>query len=285
MNIGKYIDDLSKEMQILNFSYNTQKSYRNCINSFLNLASKKYSQPKDISEDVIKKYLIWLQKNSSAAYQKQMTSALKFFYKNVIKQPNKLNTTYYPKAEQKLPEVLSLQEMQKLLTASQNNLKHQSIIALLYSCGLRISEILNLKISDIDSSRMIIRIIQGKGKKDRQVNLPENVLELLRLYFRRYNPVEYLFNGAEGNLRYSATSVRNFLNKYQKIAGIKKHIHPHQLRHTFAVHLLEQGTDLRFIQIFLGHNNIKTTERYTAISNLNLSMIKSPINNFKLCST
>jgi site-specific recombinase XerD len=282
MNIPKYCEELWNEMTLLNFAYSTKKSYKNCLISFLKMFSKKFSEPIKISEDYIKKYLIWLQQKSSVAYQKLMTSAIKFFYKNIIKQPNKLNNTFYPKSEQKLPEILSVSEMQSLLLAAKNNLKHQSIIALLYSCGLRVSEIINLKINDIDSSRMILRIIQGKGKKDRQVSLPENVLVLLRKYYKEYKPKEFLFNGAEGNLKYSATSIRNFLNKYQKIAGIKKHIHPHQLRHTFAVHHLEQGTDLRYIQIFLGHANVKTTERYTAVSNLNLNKIKSPINNLTL---
>ena len=277
MNIGKYAELFSNEMSMLNFSYNTIKSYKNCLQTFLTLASEKYDQPKDISEEAIKKFLLWVQRKSSVAYQRQMTSAIKLFYAKIIKQPNKLQNTQYPKPEQKLPEILSKQEIKRLFSASNVNLKHQAIIALLYSCGLRVSEIINLKLSDVDSSRMVIRVLQGKGKKDRQVSLDASVLDLLRRYFMQYRPKEYLFNGQGGLPQYSATSIRQFLNRYAEKAGIKKHVHPHQLRHCFAVHHLEQGTDLRYIQVFLGHSNVKTTERYTHVSNLNLNLIKSPI--------
>ena len=194
MNIGKYGELFSNEMKLMNFSFNTIKSYGNCINTFLNLASNKFDQPKDISEEDIKKFLLWIQKKSSVAYQRQMTSSIKLFYAKVIKQPQKLIQLQYPKTEQKLPEILSKNEVQNLLSAAKNNIKHQAIIALLYSCGLRISEVLNLKIVDIDSQRMIIRIIESKGNKSRQVNLNDNVLNLLRKYFTLYKPTEYLFN-------------------------------------------------------------------------------------------
>ena len=186
----------------------------------------------------------------------------------------------YPKREQRLPEILYIQEIQ-LLFDKITNIKHKSIAVLLYSCGLRVSEIINLKTNNIDSKRMMIQVVQAKGNKDRYVPLSQSVLEMLRRYYRVYKPGVFLFKGQLKD-QYSAKSIQTFLKYYAKLAGIKKHVHPHQLRHCFAVHHLEQGTDLRYIQEFLGHKNSKTTERYTHVSNLNLNLIKSPIEAIKL---
>ena len=176
--------------------------------------------------------------------------------------------------------MLSVSEIQRLFNAI-TNVKHKAIVSLLYSCGLRVSEVIDLRITDIDSQRMIINVRNAKGNKDRCVSLSQNVLELLRKYYIEYKPIGHLFNGQFQN-QYSSSSIEQFLKTYAKAAGIKKHVHPHCLRHSFAVHHLEQGTDLRYIQLFLGHKNSKTTERYTHVSNLNINNVKSPINYISL---
>lgn len=150
------------------------------------------------------------------------------------------------------------------------NLKHKSIIAILYSCGLRRSEIINLKLTDIDSKRMLIKIRGAKGWVDRYVQLAKPTLELLRKYYKKDNPVKYLFEGERGNM-YSPSSVQNLVKNAAIKAGINKRVTPHTLRHSFATHHLEQGTDLRYIQEWLGHKSSKTTERYTHVSKTNFS--------------
>ena len=150
---------------------------------------------------------------------------------------------------------------------------------LIYSAGLRRSELIDLKISDIDSERMVINIIGAKGKKDRVSLLSENILQILRKYYKEYKPQKYLFEGAKGG-KYSPTSVANILKKVAVKAGIHKNVTPHMLRHSFATHLLEQGTDLRYIQELLGHNSSKTTEIYTHVSKKAIDKIKNPVDDF-----
>ena len=151
-----------------------------------------------------------------------------------------------------------------------------SDLTLLYSSGLRISEVINLKFEDLDSESMLIHIRDGKGAKDRMVPLAPNVLQLLRIYYKNYNPLIFLFNGAE-NKQYSATSIRRVLQRAVQKAFIKKTVTRHTLRHSYATHLLERGTDLRYIQVLLGHSSVKTTEIYTHVSTQNLQLVKSPI--------
>jgi site-specific recombinase XerD len=183
-----------------------------------------------------------------------------------------------PKKEHKLPKVLSKNEVKKILDSSKN-IKHKSILMLIYSAGLRRSELLNLHISDIDSERMVINIRGAKGKKDRISLLSGNMLNMLRDYYKKFKPVKYLFEGP-GNSKYSSTSVSNILKKATAKAGINKKVTPHMLRHSFATHLLEQGTDLRYIQELLGHSSSKTTEIYTHVSKRAIDKIKNPIDDF-----
>ena len=155
-------------------------------------------------------------------------------------------------------------------------MKHKAILTIIYGLGLRISELINLKITDIDSDRMIVSIRQAKGKKDRNVMLPDNLLKLLRTYFLEYNPKIYLFEG-QNLSRYSASSIRKILIKSIKKTGITKKVKVHTLRHSFATHLLENGTDVRIIQKLLGHNNLNTTMLYTQVANTTISKVKSPL--------
>jgi integrase/recombinase XerD len=171
--------------------------------------------------------------------------------------------------------VLSKEEVKKILDAH-SNLKHKAMLSMIYSCGLRRSELLNLKFSDIDSKRNIVIIRQSKGKKDRITPLSAKILDLLRRYYKEYSPKTYLFEGQEKNTQYSARSLEEVLKKSVKLASINKPVTLHWLRHSYATHLLESGTDLRYIQELLGHNSSKTTEIYTHVSTKNIPQIKSP---------
>lgn len=191
--------------------------------------------------------------------------------------------TYYvqrPKKERVLPNVLSEEEVATILKCAEN-LKHKAMLSLIYSSGLRLGELINLTIHDIDSKRMLIIIKQGKGKKDRVSLLSVKVLEILREYFKKYKPKDYLFEGQFGE-QYSPTSVQKVFKIAKQKAGIKKKATVHTLRHSFATHLLEHGTDLRYIQSLLGHQSPKTTEIYTHITKRGLDKIKSPFDNLDL---
>jgi site-specific recombinase XerD len=180
-----------------------------------------------------------------------------------------------PRSEKKLPIVLSEQEIGDLFRATEN-IKHTAILMLAYSAGLRLSELINVKIKDIDSNRMQIRIAQAKGKKDRYSLLSVKLLEVLRIYVKEYKPKEWLFEGINGGV-YSARSIQLVMAESIAKAGITKKAGVHSLRHSFATHLLENGTDLRYIQNLLGHESSKTTEVYTHITTKGFDQIKSPL--------
>ena len=217
-------------------------------------------------------------KNISMSQQNQRINAIKFYYEKVLGREKEYYELYRPNKEHKLPKVLSKNEVKNILNSC-NNIKHKCILMLIYSAGLRRSELLNLEVSDIDSGRMVIAIRGAKGKKDRISLLSENIPELLREYYIKYKPKKYLFEGQSGS-KYSPTSVANILRKSAIKSGIKKNVTPHMLRHSFATHLLEQGTDLRYIQELLGHNSSKTTEIYTHVSKRAIDKIKNPIDDF-----
>jgi len=228
-----------------------------------------------ISELDIQNYLISLsQKGVSTSKLNQVINSIKFYYETVMQMPNRFYSIDRPFKQERLPKVISQGEVARIINATKN-IKHRCILSLLYSAGLRRQELLDLRPSDIDSERMIIRINQGKGRKDRVSVLSEKVLPDLRQYYKKWNPKHFLF---EGKIRqkYSATSVRKVLNNAAKKAQIHRTVTPHMLRHSFATHLLENGTDLRYIQKLLGHNSSKTTEIYTRVSLENIQNLKSP---------
>ena len=185
-----------------------------------------------------------------------------------------------PKRDKVLPEVLTKDEVQ-LMISTTSNLKHKCIIMLIYSAGLRVSEALNLKVTDIDGKRQMIIIRKGKGKKDRNSLLSKKILLYLREYYILHKPKDYLFEGAYGGT-YSATSVLKIVKRAAKQAGIKKKVTTHTLRHSFATHLLEQGTNLRYIQSLLGHESSKTTEIYTHITSKGLDNVLNPMDDMDL---
>lgn len=211
----------------------------------------------------------------SGSEQNQRINAIKFYYEKVLGRERQVIQIERPRKEKKLPDTLSKEEIQSILEVTAN-LKHRCMLELLYSAGLRRGELLNLKINDIESKRMLIKIRGAKGKKDRYTLLSPKVLEHLRQYFIAYKPAEWLFEGQNGS-QYTSTSITRVLKNSALKAGIKKRVHLHMLRHSFATHLLEQGTNLRVIQNLLGHENIQTTEIYTHVSNLEVQKVINPI--------
>jgi site-specific recombinase XerD len=204
-----------------------------------------------------------------------MLNSIKFYYENVMGMPNRFYAIDRPQKIERLPKVLSKFEVQQLITFA-GNIKHKCVISLLYSAGLRRQELLDLKIADVDSKRMMIRVDQGKGKKDRYTVLSQSLLNDLRQYFKEWQPKVYLFEGAKGD-KYSSGSVRAIVMNTAQRARIHKKVTPHMLRHSFATHLLESGTDIRYIQTLLGHSTTKTTEIYTQVSMISMQGIKSPL--------
>lgn len=257
----------SEDLKLINYSENTIKNYCTQVSAFLDYFKNIASKPSEISENRIKN---WLLEAKSINGRKHRISAVKLFYKLTGKQPLKFKYIEYPRKEKKLPIVIDksflLCKIEKII-----NIKHKAIIALAYSTGMRVSEICNLKISNIDSKRMLITINQSKGNKDRIVALSPKILCILRLYYSEYKPKEYLFNG-QFKTKYSHRSCNLIVKKY-----LGKEFHFHSLRHSNATALLEAGTDLRIIQKHLGHKNVKTTEIYTHVSSNILSQIPLPI--------
>lgn len=202
-------------------------------------------------------------------------NAVKFYFEQVLHRPKMFIDIPRPKKKLTLPKMLNKKEVQKIITVTENP-KHRLILQLCYGMGLRVSEIVGLKLSDIDSQTMLVRIEQAKGKKDRLVVLPQSILKQLRDYYLQYRPKEYLFEGQNGG-QYSVRSAQAVFKTAMKKAGIKKRIGIHGLRHSYATHLLEMGTDIRFIQELLGHSSIKTTEIYTHVTNVSKSKVKSPL--------
>lgn len=211
----------------------------------------------------------------SISYQNQFVNALKLFYLIIRNTNIIIENIARPRREYRLPNVLSKEEVKMLLNIL-INLKHRTMLCLLYSCGLRSGELLNLQPIHIDSKRNIILIKQSKGKKDRIVPLSSKILEMLREYYRLYKPQTYLFEGQNIGEKYDSRSLQLVLKQAVKKAGIQKPVTLHWLRHSYATHLLESGTDLRYIQELLGHNSSKTTEIYTHVSTKNIQHIKSP---------
>ncbi len=267
MEIPKYLDLYRKELVLKNYSENTIKNYVSQVDLFLRNYNTVFTEPSKINETAIKNWLLQFKTRNSMCHS---LSALKLFYKSVIKQPMKFRYIEYPRSEKKLPQII---EKEFLLDAISKitNTKHKAIIALAYSTGMRVSEVCNLKITDIDSKRMAITIRQSKGRKDRIVALSQKILEILRIYFAEYQPKEFLFNG-QFELHYSHTSCNQIVKKY-----LGKEYHFHLLRHSNATALLEAGTDLRIIQKHLGHASSKTTEIYTHVSTALLQNMALPI--------
>ena len=253
---------------------NTANTYISCFEKFINRFSEKDLLA--ISEVEINQYLHELSVSQvSTSYINQMLNSIKFYYEVVMNMPNRFYAIDRPIKEKRLPKPISKADVLSLIDNT-NNIKHRCIASLLYSSGLRRQELINLKLTDIDVSRMTVRINAGKGKKDRITILSKAFLKYLKPYLAAYKPEYFLFEGSPG-VQYSATSVGKIISNAALKAGLSQHVTPHMLRHSFATHLLEAGTDLRYIQSLLGHSSVKTTEIYTQVSMSHINSIVSPL--------
>ena len=243
------------------------------------LRSKRYSE-KPIqtitNEDVIVFNIEFIIKNKlSESYQNQVVNAIKLYFKTIRETQIEIEKIHRPKRAKALPNVLSKEEVKAILEAP-TNVKHKMMLSLIYSCGLRCGELLALEPKHIDSKRNIVLLKNSKGKKDRIAPLSPKILELLRAYYVMYKPVKYLFEGTIVGEQYSDKSLQQVMKQALQKAKISKPATLHWLRHSFATHLLESGTDLRYIQELLGHSSSKTTEIYTHVSTKNIQQIRSP---------
>lgn len=257
------------------YSNSTITTYTEALKSFLTFYNEK--PVAEINNDDVIRYNneYILNNNLSASFQNQIVNSLKLFFTTIRETKIEIDKIHRPKREKVLPNVLSKEEV-KLILNAHSNIKHKTMLSLIYSCGLRRSELLNLKLTDIDSQRNIVIIRQSKGKKDRIVPLSPKILAMLREYYITCKPQSWLFEGQIKNTKYSDRSLEEVLKKSLKLAAINKPVTLHWLRHSYATHLLESGTDLRYIQELLGHNSSRTTEIYTHVSTKSLQQIKSP---------
>ena len=273
------VADLRKIMEVKRYSENTIVTY--C--SFLDKVQKDLNTPLfRLSEKDLYNYLYKKINGEkiSRSTQKQLVNALRLYFIEVLNLETNFHFLLPRKSDFVVPEVLSKNEVRQILIQVKN-LKHKAILALLYSSGLRIGEVINLKMNHIDSERMTIIVKGGKGVKDRLVPLSENLLILLREYYKSYRPKDFLFEG-QNSPKYSNSSANQFIKKYVMRAGIKKKVTAHTFRHSYATHLLENGTDIRIIQKLLGHNSIKTTMIYTHVTDQNVLAISSPFDTIDL---
>lgn len=269
------------EMLILrNYSENTIQNY---VGSFVQfLIYFKDRRPSELSKAEIMDYLADKKKtqNWSSTLQNQHINAIKFFFEKLLNKPKEVYALPRAKREFRLPNVFAEDEVRRMILLT-NNLKHRAVLCLAYAAGLRVSEVCNLKLSEIDSARMVIHIRQSKGKKDRQVMLSETLLILLREYFKKYKPAHYLFEG-QNKEQYNVRSIQQVIHYAKERAGVKRGGSVHAIRHSFATHLLEGGTDLFTIKELLGHASISTTTIYTHLSRTQMNKIQSPLDKLGL---
>jgi site-specific recombinase XerD len=271
------------ELVLRGMAYGTRKSYGQHLRNYFDWLKEKKLQPEAAGRDDVRGYLVQMANSgqASAGYCRQVRAALVFLYEAVLKQPDKVADLPRMKRPEQLPVVLSREEVGRILKVTVN-LKHKALLVTAYSAGLRVGEVVRLKVSDIDSRRMQIRVTAGKGAKDRYTLLSETALTVLRQYFKAEKPQDWLFPGEEAGDHLSERSAQHIFEHAKKRAGITKKATFHTLRHSFATQLLEDGVDIRYIQELLGHGSIETTERYTHVTQPALQRIKSPLDNMQL---
>jgi integrase/recombinase XerD len=270
-----WINTYIKFLKSKRYSESTIKSYSEAISVFL-----RFYTDKNLSEiqndDIIRFNNDYILKNKySASYQNQVVNSIKLFFKVVDNKQLVTELIHRPRREHKLPNVLSKQEVKSILQALSNK-KHKMMLCLIYACGLRRSELLNLSLKDVHSERNLLIVRQSKGKKDRIIPIGTKLIDELRLYYLEFKPKTWLFEGKNKGEKYSERSLELVLKKSIIIAKINKPVTLHWLRHSYATHLLESGTDLRYIQELLGHNSSRTTEIYTHVSQKSIQQIRSP---------
>ena len=269
-----------EDMHLRNFAPGTVSVYVNCIARFARHFGKS---PDLLGPDDVRAYLLHLieQRRSSWSYYNQNLQALRFLYNVTLGRDCVLKHIACPKRPKRLPVVLSGEEVVRFFTAI-DGLKHRALLMTAYAAGLRVSEVTALRVEDIDSRRMVIRVRQGKGSKDRYVMLSPKLLELLRAYWKAARPRVWLFPGNDPERPITTSAVRKACQRAREAAGLGKHVTVHTLRHSFATHLLEAGTDLRTIQVLLGHHSPRTTAVYTHVSPAAVRATTSPLDRLDL---
>lgn len=268
MKKEELLKDMKREIEIRNLSKKTVKSYIHSTEKFL-----EYAQNNELNENAIKDYMQIIIKKQNPSTVSTNLSAIEFFFDKVLHKRIKLP---HPKRNKTIPEILTPDEMKRMISST-TNIKHKLILKIIYGCGLRVSEVVNLKKEDINLSESLIKINLAKGRKDRFVKIPDSIKEELNHYFM-LEESDILFPSNRGGKLTTAT-IQAIVENSAKKAGIQKNVHPHTLRHSFATHLLEQGTDLRIIQKLLGHSDIKTTQIYLQVSKQSIKNVRSPLDN------
>jgi len=264
-----------EDLQIRRYSPTTIRLYLYAIRAF----SKHFGKPPDqLGAEHIRRYQLFLtkEKKVSTSTYVLMVCALRFLYTHTLHRKIQIERIPFPRRERKLPLILSRDEVKAVLEAPLD-LRHRTMLAILYAAGLRVSEVTRLKVADIDGTRNVLWVRSGKGRKDRQGLLPPKLRELLRCYWRSRRPTDWLFPGARPGQPISVKVIFMACRKAGRTAGLAKSVHPHLLRHAFATHLLEAGTNLRTIQILLGHANLETTARYLQVADVNVRGTTSPL--------
>jgi site-specific recombinase XerD len=279
-NTSKFPTEYINTLKLMNYSEPTIKTYKLHFQRFLNYYPDIALE--DITKNQIREYLLYLVnvKKYSNSAQNQAINSIKFYYEKVLGKPVEKYYVPRPRKEKKLPEVLSEEEVTKILKQI-SNLKHKCIIYMIYSAGLRLTEVVHLRVSDIDSDRLQIFIRSAKGNKDRYSILSSSILKLIRKYYKIYKPKYWLFE-SKPDQQFSKRTIQRIFKVALQKSKINKHASIHTLRHSFATHLLEHGTDLRYIQELLGHRSSKTTEIYTHVTKTAKGKIKSPLDNLEL---
>ena len=270
-----------EDMMLRNLTPGTIKAYVRCVADFARYFD---ASPEHLGSDQVRVFMLHLlqERCLSSGNANLYRCALRFLYRVTLGRDDVAvaNGLVSVKRARTLPVVLSLDEVARFLGAA-TNFKHRALLTTAYAAGLRLSEVVHLRVEDIDSQRMVIRVRQGKGRKDRYVMLSPPLLKLLRQYWKAVRPREYLFPGARLGRPMSLDNVRHAYTAARQNSGLDKHVTTHTLRHSFATHLLEAGTDLRTIQVLLGHRRIDTTARYTHIATATLSSIRSPFDHLQ----
>ncbi|MDD5724513.1 MAG: site-specific integrase [Syntrophales bacterium] len=273
--MGKLRDQMLMDLQLSGAKPRTQETY---LREVENLAKYFNQSPEELGEAELKEYLLYLikERHLSEGTFRFYVAGLKFFYRTTLKREWPVEKIKHPRSKRKLPIVLDLSEIESLFSVTKN-LKHKAILMMTYSSGLRASETARLKLTDIDSKRMTVRVSDGKGGKDRYSILSKTTLEHLRKYWRKYRPKEWLFEGAKKDDPITVHSIQLMFYAAKKRAGITKPASVHTLRHSFATHLIEAGTSLHHVQLLLGHRSPTTTTVYLHVSRLNLAQVISPL--------
>jgi integrase/recombinase XerD len=269
-----------EDMTLRNFTPATIKAYTGCVARF---ARHFHASPEHLGPEHVREFLLDLIQNrgASMSHYNHTRCALRFFYGVTLGRNDVPNSILPARQPRTLPVVLGPDELARFFAAIAN-LKHRAILMTAYAAGLRVSEVARLRVRDIDSQRMVIHVRQGKGRKDRYVMLSPRLLEILRAYWKTVKPREFLFPGAVADQPISTASVRRACYRARHAAGLGKPIVVHTLRHSFATHLLEAGTDLRTIQVLLGHRSCSTTAQYVHVATAALPSIKSPLDRLDL---